>query len=352
MTITAIYFPPRHAITPDEYVTLFRSLGSRFLIGGDWNAKHTAWGARLITPKGRKIFKAISSYNCRYFSTGEPTYWPTDLTKLPDLLDFLVTRGIPAIYIQVESVFELSSDHSPVIVTIYASTIHKAATPTLTMTHTNWDKFRDYINEHINLCLRIKECAELDEAVQYFTTLLQAAVWHSTPPPHARMKPKDNTPLHIRELIAEKRRLCGRWQRSRNQGDRLIYNQLKRKLQTALRNANNATFEHYLTSLSLSDNTLWEATKRLKQPQTSIPPIRKANGSWAKSDDEKAMAFTNHLQQVFTPHHIPNPTDAEISAFLDVPCQMSLPIKPFSPKEVVDVLAQTNVRKAPGYDLI
>jgi hypothetical protein len=31
---------------------------------------------------------------------------------------------------------------------------------------------------------------------------------------------------------------------------------------------------------------------------------------------------------------------------------MSLPIKPFSPKEVVNALAQTNVCKAPGYDLI
>jgi hypothetical protein len=31
---------------------------------------------------------------------------------------------------------------------------------------------------------------------------------------------------------------------------------------------------------------------------------------------------------------------------------MSLPVKPFYPKEVVYALAQTNVRKAPGYDLI
>jgi hypothetical protein len=31
---------------------------------------------------------------------------------------------------------------------------------------------------------------------------------------------------------------------------------------------------------------------------------------------------------------------------------MSLPIEPFSPKEVVEAIARTNVRKAPGYDLI
>jgi hypothetical protein len=127
-----------------------------------------------------------------------------DPTKLPDLLDFIVTRGIPATNVQVVPVFELSSDHSPIIATIGASLTNKAITPMLATTHTNWDMFRAYIDEHINLRLRIKECAELDEVTQYFTTLIQPAAWHSTPLLHTRTKPADNTPLHIRELIAEK----------------------------------------------------------------------------------------------------------------------------------------------------
>jgi hypothetical protein len=352
LTISAIYCPPRHAISTDEYTTLFRSLGSSFLIGGDWNAKHTAWGARLITPKGRNLFNAITSYNCRHFSTGGPTYWPTDFSKLPDLLDFLVTRGIPAHSVQVEPAFELSSDHSPVIATIGAHILNKAALPKLTTSHTNWDMFRTYITEHINLQIRIKDCDELDEATQYFTTLIQEAAWHSTPLPRTRTNRVDTTPLHIRELIAEKRRSPGRRQRSRNQGYRTTYNRLKRKLQTALRNVNNATFEHYITSLSPSDNTLWKATKRLQRPQRSIPPIRKTDGSWAKSDDDKAKAFAVHLRQVFTPHHHPTPTDTDISDFLDVPCQMAPPIKPFTTTEVAEALAHTNPRKTPGYDLI
>jgi hypothetical protein len=66
----------------------------------------------------------------------------------------------------------------------------------------------------------------------------------------------------------------------------------------------------------------------------------------------KTMAFSGHLHQVFITHHLPNPTDAAISAFRDIPCQMSLPIEPFSPKEVVEALALTHVRKASGYELI
>jgi len=271
-----------------------------------------------------------------------------DPNKLPDLLDFLVTRDLPTTDIQVVPVFELSSDHSPNIASIGASLINKVVTPTLATIHTNWDIFRAYIDERINLRLRIKECTELDEAIQYFTTLVQAAAWYSIPLPHATTKHADNTPLYIREHVAEKRRWRGKWQRSGNQGDRLLYNRLRRKLQTALRNVSNDTFAYYLTSLSLNDNTLWKATKRLKRPQELIPPLRNADGSWAKSDDEKAKTFAVYLQQVFTHHHFLNPTDAAIPAFLDVPCQMSLPFKPFSPKEVVEAIAHTNVRKAPG----
>jgi len=61
-----------------------------------------------------------------------------------------------------------------------------------------------------------------------------------------------------------------------------------------------------------------------------MPPLRNADGSWTKNNDEKAKTFADHLHQVFTPHHLINPIDAAIHAFLDVPCQMSLTIKPFT----------------------
>jgi hypothetical protein len=64
-----------------------------------------------------------------------------------------------------------------------ASLTNKAITPTLAVTHTNWDMFRAYIDEHKNLRLRIEECAELDEATQYFTTLTKRQ--RGTPPLHS-----------------------------------------------------------------------------------------------------------------------------------------------------------------------
>jgi len=58
-----------------------------------------------------------------------------------------------------------------------------------------------------------------------------------------------------------------------------------------LRNARNTTFEKYITSLSPDDTSLWKATKGFKRPQAYIPPIRKTDGRWAKSDVEKATVL-------------------------------------------------------------
>jgi hypothetical protein len=115
----------------------------------------------------------------------------------------------------------------------------------------------------------------------------------------------------------------------------------------------NMTFERYITSLSKDDHTIWKATKTFERPQLSTLPIRRPDRSWAKNDLEKAENFAEHLSQVFTPHishHARNNEKTE--NFLDVPCQLTLPVKAYSPREVIQAINKVNQHKAPGYDLI
>lgn len=105
LTVSAIYCPPRYNICEEEYIALFEKLNNRFIIGGDFNAKHTHWGSRLISPKGRELYKAAAKYGCEFLSTGKPTYWPTDPNKIPDLIDFFVVKNISTNYIKIEEGF-------------------------------------------------------------------------------------------------------------------------------------------------------------------------------------------------------------------------------------------------------
>jgi hypothetical protein len=115
--IAAIYSPPRHRIEIEDYENFLHHLGNKLIVGGDWNAKHTNWESRIITPKGRNLLQSITNYNYSYLSTGELTYWPSDPNRMPDLLDFFLFKNIATHYIQIAANWDLSSDHTPIITT-------------------------------------------------------------------------------------------------------------------------------------------------------------------------------------------------------------------------------------------
>lgn len=151
ITLSAVYCPPRHVIRQQQFEAFFNSLGCRFLAGGDYNAKHTNWGSRLITPRGRQLMTTINTNQLDHLSTGEPTYWPTDRQKIPDVLDFFVTKGISHNYLAVTSCLDLSSDHSPIIASVNSSVVKKEKHFALCNRKTNWEIFRDFVNENLNL---------------------------------------------------------------------------------------------------------------------------------------------------------------------------------------------------------
>jgi hypothetical protein len=93
IAVVSLYSPPKHNIKAERYVVLFKNIGNRFIVGGDFNAKHTHWGSRLITTEGRQLLKAINEHKCEAISTGKPNYWPTDPGNIPDLIDFYITKN-------------------------------------------------------------------------------------------------------------------------------------------------------------------------------------------------------------------------------------------------------------------
>lgn len=352
MSIAAIYSPPRHSISSEEYEDFFLNLSSHFLVAGDWNAKHTIWGSRLITPKGRNLLRVIQKNNMNILSTGQPTYWPSDLNKIPDLLDFAVTKGISDIHSTIEANLDLHSDHSPIIVTLSTNVIWRNPQLRLCTKDTNWNHFQHIINEKLKLNFRLKEKSDIEEAVQYITTLIQNASWKATPENNKIVPDNHNIPLHIKQLASQKRTARRKWQRTRNPLDKTELNRLNHRLHKELQQAKNETFSYYISHLTPVDHSLWKATKKFKRPTVTILPVRNINRSWARSNEEKANVFAEYLANVFTPPQNNNNEDTEVLTYLNAPCQLSQPIEPFSPSEVRKAITRLNSHKAPGYDLI
>lgn len=102
LTLAAAYCPPRHSMKQKRFSEVFKQLSNRFILGGDYNAKHTTWGSRLITTKGRELLKAIKAELCEFHTSRNPTYWPTDLGKITDLIDFYITRRLAVNYTELK----------------------------------------------------------------------------------------------------------------------------------------------------------------------------------------------------------------------------------------------------------
>jgi hypothetical protein len=175
--------------------------------------------------------------------------------------------------------------------------------------------------------------------VNNITQLIQTAAWKSTPNNEKTLQDALNLPLHIRELIHEKRRARRRWQDRRNPLDKKELNKLTHNLRSAITQAKNETFKTYITNLSPGDHSLWKATKKFKRLTIAIPPIRKQDGSWART--------------VFTPNNNKdNNNEDDAETFLNASCQLSLPIRAFTPTEVHNIINVLNPHKAPGYNII
>ncbi|KNC27031.1 hypothetical protein FF38_02315 [Lucilia cuprina] len=206
VTISSIYCPPRYNINRKQFLDYFKTLGPRFIAASDYNAKHTFWGSRLISPKGRQLLEAISHNRLDAISSGQPTYWPTDLNKIPDLIDFAVIKNIKREFISVIPSLDLSSDHSPTFLTLL-ETPNKLENYCSCFPNkmTNWLKYKMYVSSHLPQNISLKNYHEIQSAVDIFTDILQDAVKVSTPPVTLGYYKNSKCPRNIESLIKEKK---------------------------------------------------------------------------------------------------------------------------------------------------
>lgn len=180
--VSSLYFPPRYHVVNEQYNDFFNKLGNKFIAGGDFNAKHPWWGSRLINPKGRELYKCLKNKNLSVLSSGSPTYWPSDPSKVPDLLDFVIYQGISRNKLGKISMDDLSSDHTPLLLNVSTSVTEVVTNNRLLRTETDLDTFKTLIDANLNLNVSLKTKNEIDGAVEHLTKTIQDAASLATPP--------------------------------------------------------------------------------------------------------------------------------------------------------------------------
>jgi len=298
------------------------------------------------------LAKVIQAQNYSDLSTGSPTYWPTDAKKIPDLLDFFITNGISTTYADVQASYDITSDHTPIIVTISMTIVVRKPALLLHTSHTNWALYKTAVRDKVTTAMKLKTCEDIEIATSNFIGILRQAALAATPTRHP-LQPVSNLPSEIKRLVAIKRQARSKWQTTHAPDDRRLYNNASNKLKVALNKLRNASFSAYVSSLKRDDNSIWKPLKSREKLRTTFPPIRKNStppGTWAKSDSEKVELFANHLAEVFTPYD--NTLGPEVERELASQNQHSENLQAFMLCELKQVIKRLHPLKAPGSDLI
>jgi len=183
INIYAAYLPPRHTITHNQLKDFFNTLGQKFIIGGDFNAKHIQWGCRTNNPRGNTLKTLTYVKNYKIHAPPSPTNWPSSPRKSPDILDIFITKIPNGLYTTVTNLDDICSDHSSVLFTIDTAPLYKLDRPSLIQGQMDWDKFKSLLESQINLKVSLKSTVDIDDAVNHLIKSIQDSAWSSSERP-------------------------------------------------------------------------------------------------------------------------------------------------------------------------
>jgi len=177
------------------------------------NAKHPVWNSQRTNTAGLILLYHMEENNYLVIAPDTPTH-PEQRHHQPDVLDIAILKNINLQYQLRNFTDELSSDHSPVILTLHGKLLSDPPKPTRTIT--NWLKFAVQLHCAIpSPNPSINTISELDQEIRDFTTMVQEVLSKNTS--DLNNQPSQTLlPDSIQRELTKKRRLRRVWQNTRN----------------------------------------------------------------------------------------------------------------------------------------
>lgn len=73
ISLVSFYSPGNASFTKYKFDNLIRNIPGPLLVGGDFNAHHSAWGCNSVNIRGREVLEIINGYNLVLLNDGEMT---------------------------------------------------------------------------------------------------------------------------------------------------------------------------------------------------------------------------------------------------------------------------------------
>ncbi|RZB41430.1 Exo endo phos 2 domain containing protein, partial [Asbolus verrucosus] len=170
LTIIAAYNRPANRINVNDLDRLITKY-NKFIITGDFNAKHPNWGCDRYNTNGHILQTYTQTNDLIIHSPPTPTHFPPN-GSTPTTIDLVLTHNVRSIT-PPKTLHELNSDHLPVIFQINKQIKENHQIKITSYSQTNWIHFRQDIDNKITINKNIDTTDKLEHETQKLITLLQ-----------------------------------------------------------------------------------------------------------------------------------------------------------------------------------
>ena len=173
--IGAIYKSPTKLLTLHD-LDIITSISDQYILAGDFNSKHVAWGCLAQNPSGSRLHNYCTLHSIEVSTPVEPTFYRSNAAgNFKDILDIVLSKNVnisPHITVLNEI---LDSDHLPIQFQLFSKFIFTSPFQ-LYQTNTDWDEFTRLTNEMIEPKLFIQNTDQLETEIQNFQASVKTAI--------------------------------------------------------------------------------------------------------------------------------------------------------------------------------
>ena len=302
ITVVSLYISPSVNFPKEELDQLIAELPRPYIIMGDFNAQHTAWGCASNTTRGTELHDIINKHDTIFINDTTPTrhcvrnnevtFSVIDLTLASPQMSTLFTSEV-----QSDRHF---SDHYPIHLLLEAPSgqTNFFNLPRWSFKNTDWQAFQDHIDEHnehndtVNIDIR-----------EFLNTIYESASIH------VKQTQTNTSHKHVvwwnedcRRAVAIRRRSLRNFQKCICTRHEIEAREAQKRAKEIIKQAKQASWQSYASTFNRFTplSKIWTMIKRfkLKRNETYRIPHLIINENNFSTPIEVATAFANHFANV------------------------------------------------------
>ena len=244
-TLCSLYFPPGIRFPDAEFRRLLTELHPPYVLMGDFNAHHVAWGCDHCCARGRSLERLINEESLCVLNTGTRTHFtlPSGRTSVLDLT--LCSPQLAQLFNWTVDDDPLGSDHFPIWLEYRDGPVLESRPPRWNFRKADWNDFNTRIETGLN-------SPGAADSMESFTSLIVCAAEASIPKTSGCPKrpPVPWWTDECRDVIRARKRAYRAFDRHSTTENLIAFRKARALARRTIQDAKRASWRRYVSGLN------------------------------------------------------------------------------------------------------